>query len=429
MTLLMLLPFAALAQTIPPALSTEEILTETQRRAFRFFWEKSDPTTGLTNDRAKNRGEDDYTVASTASTGYALASLPIAVEHKWIGREEAYERALRTVRFLLEKMPHEHGWFYHFIEKHDGKRVWDCELSSIDTSLLLLGALLSGQYWKGTELEKKANALYDRVDWEWMRTNGGAKPDKLTISHGWKPESGFLPYEWDNYCELTLLYLLGLGAKKPLPANSWKAFTRNVVVYGEHKTLSGGPIFFHQMAYGYYDFRDQRDALGWDYWVSAREGIQINRQYCFDLIPKRKSYAPNIWGLNANDTPDGYGASEAPGHEDGTVSPTGAIAAIMAAPDLAKPAAQALYTHYGEKLWGRYGFGNAFNVDRDWYDPDVIGIDLGMALLAIENHRTGLPWKLIRTHPATQRAWKRAGFHRIREPQPRPLLRAPLKPQ
>ena len=407
----------------PPTLSDEALLTEVQRRAFCFFWEKSDPDTGLTNDRAHNLGgEDDYTVASIASTGYALASLPVAVEHQWITREAAYRRALLTLRFLTLKLPCEHGWYYHFIDRHTGERVWKSELSSIDTGLLLMGALTAGQYWHGTEVDRLANLLYDRVDWTWMRTNGGAQPNKRLLSMGWKPESGFLTNNWDRYCELMFLYLLGMGAKKaPLPRTSWAAWERNVVEYGGRKTLAGGPIFLHQMSHAYYDFKERRDTLGWDYWVSSHEAMEINRQFCLDHAAMRKSYGPNLWGLNASDAPDGYSAFGAPGAENGTLSPTGAIAAILFLPDRAKAAAQEIYSRFGERLWGRYGFSDAFNLDRDWFDADVIGIDLGMALLAIEDVRTGLPWKLIAAHPATARALKQAGFHRTREADPRPL--------
>lgn len=412
--LLILLPAIVHAQPAEPLkpLSDAALLTEVQRRAFRFFWEKSDPETGLTNDRAHNRGPDDnFTVASTASTGYALAALPIAVEHHWMDRKQAYDRALLTLRFL-SKMPHEHGWFYHFVDRHSGQRVWNSELSSIDTALLIAGALLCGQYWHGTEADRLANALYDRMDWTWMRTNGGTKPEKRLLSHGWKPEEGFLKYDWDRYCELMTLYLLGLGSRtSPLPNESWTAWERNVVEYKGHKTLAGGPIFFHEMAQAFFDFRDQRDSLGWNYGNTAREGVLINRQYCLDNASNRKTYAPDIWGLNANDYPDGYKAFSAPGDEDGTVSPTGALAAILFEPELARAAGNAMYARYGDKLWGRYGFGNAFNVDRDWWDQDVIGIDLGMALLAIEDTRSSLPWKLLAAHPCLQKAWKRAGFH------------------
>jgi hypothetical protein len=407
-----------------PKLTDTQLLDEVQHRAFRFFWEKSDPNTGLTNDRAKNRGEDDYTVASTASTGYALAALPIAVERKWIGRQAAYDRALLTLRFVHDKLPNVHGWYYHFLDKRTGERAWKCELSSIDTCLLVIGALTCGQYFHDTEVQRLANALYEGMDWTWMRTNGGAQPQKRVVSMGWKPEDGFIKSNWDTYCELMFLYLLGLGAQNnPLPAGSWTAWKRDVVEYKGLKTLGGGPIFFHEMAHGYYDFRNRRDALGWDYAVSATNGIRINRQVCMDNMDKRKTYAPDIWGLNADDYPDGYKAFAAPGDEDGTVSPTGALAAIMFTPDLAIAAGRTMYARYGDKIWGQYGFANAFNVDRDWYDPDVIGIDLGMALIGIENHRTGLIWRLLASHPATSRAMERAGLHVTHEPPPRPLYK------
>jgi hypothetical protein len=395
-----------------------------QRRAFRFFWEKTDPETGLTNDRARNRGEDDYTIASIASTGYALAALPIGVEHRWVKREEAYARARTTLRFLHDRMPNTKGWYFHFVDRRTGERAWNCELSSIDTALLLAGVLICGQYFRGTEVERLANALYDRVDWTWMRTNGGAKPEKKTLSHGWMPEKGFLPNEWDRYCELMTLYLLGLGsARDPLPEESWAAWERNVFEYGERKTLAGGPIFLHQMAHGFYDFRSHRDRAGWDYWVTSVEATRMHAQFCQDRAAKRKTYAHDVWGLNASDGPDGYRAYGIPDEEDGTVSPTGVLASVIFTPELSIATARTIYERYGDRLWGRYGFGNAFNVDRDWYGPDVIGIDLGMALLAIENHRTGLPWRWMMSHPAMQRAWKRAGFRKTEEPEPRPMHR------
>ena len=405
---------------IATRLSDTKLLNEVERRAFRFFWEQADPKTGLVNDRAfnetgNNKDKSDYTVASIASTGYALAALPIAAEHHWVTRQSAYNRALLTLRWFHDKMPREHGWFYHFINKRTGERVWKSELSTIDTSLLLEGVLIAGQYWKGTEVSRLANAIYDRVDWTWMRTNGGAQPGKNLVAMGWRPESSFLKNDWDHYCELMLLYLLGMGSRRdPLPAASWSDWKRNEVSYGGRTTLAGGPIFLHQMAQAFYNFKGQRDALGYNYSVSAEQGTLINRQYCLDKAQEkgRKTYGPDIWGLNACDGPDGYKAYEAPGDEDGTVSPTGALAAILVTPRLAMRAGNAMYARYGDRIWGRYGFSDSFNVDRNWYDKDVIGIDLGMVLLALEDARTGLPWKLLVSHPATQRGWKAARFQK-----------------
>ena len=411
-----------------PALSDARLLDEVERRAIRYFWEKSDPHTGLANDRARNdgmdSGKDTYTVASIASTGYALAALPIAVERGWAARGKAEQRALLTLHFVLEKMPHVHGWLYHFIDGRTGQRVWNSEISTVDTSLLVAGALVCGQFF-GDPVRKLANTLYERLDWTWMRTNGGERPAKLMVSHGWTPEKGFIPNNWDSYCELMLLYLLGMGGKRdPLPAASWQAWKRPTYTYDGIETLAGGPIFMHQMAHAYYDFRDRRDSLGYDYLVSSVNATRINRQFCIDNADHRKTYGPDVWGLNASDGPDGYRAYGVPEPEDGTVSPTGAIASILFAPKLAISAAQAMFTRYGDRIWGRYGFADSFNVDRQWFDADVIGIDLGMAMLAIENHRTRRIWKLLQSHYSTKRALAAAGLHRTSEPAPRPLRRA-----
>jgi hypothetical protein len=410
----------------PPSLSDAQLLDQVQRRAFRFFWERADPHTGLVNDRARNDGaDDDYTVASIASTGYALAALPVAVKHGWVSRSEADRRARLILRFLAKKMAHVHGWFYHFVDMRTGRRVWNCEVSTIDTALLTAGALTSGQYFRG-DVQQLANALYDRLDWTWMRTNGGAQPGKLVVSHGWTPEKGFLQSDWGSYCEATLLYLLGMGAKRgALPPASWTAWKRPVFRYAGRKCLAGGPIFLHQMAFAYYDLKGLRDRQGYDYWDSSVNATLINRRFCMDQASRRKTYGPDIWGLNAGDGPRGYMAYGVPEPEDGTVSPTGALASIVFTPELSLAAARAMYNRFGAKLWGRYGFADAFNVDAAWFDPDVIGIDLGMALLAIENHRSGLIWKLMRSHPSTARAFAAAGLRKTERPGTRsvPLQR------
>lgn len=408
-----------------PVLSDAQLLQEVQRRAWQFFEDKADIKTGLVNDRARNNGTDDYSVASIAATGYSLAAIPVAVKNGWISRRDGQERAARTLKFLAV-MPHQRGWFHHFVDKHSGERVWNSEVSSIDTAILLAGAIVCGVYFSNSAISRQANELYDRVDWDWMRTNGVAQPEKKLLSHGWKPESGFLPYNYGGYSEAIMLYLLGLGAQKPLPPESWTAIARDVVCYGGRETLHGGPIFMHQMPQGFYFLKNRRDRLGYDYWVSSVQATQINRLFCLHLADKRKTYGANVWGLNASDGPGGYQAYGAPeGPEDGTVSPTGAIASLPFTPQLSLAAAQTMYREHGEKLWGRYGFGDAFNVDAGWYDEDVIGIDLGMALVAIENHRSGQIWKLMARHPATARAMKAAGFHVTPEAEPRALRRPP----
>jgi hypothetical protein len=408
--------------------SDKELLEEVQRCAVRFFWEKADPTTGLVNDRANNFGPDDETVASIASTGYGLAALPIAVERGWIERSQAALRARISLRFLLT-MPDQHGWLVHFVDRTTGERVWRSEYSSIDTALLMMGALVCGQYFgienDTADIATLSDSLYRRLDWHWMLTNDGAQPKKKVLSHGWHPETGFIPNNYADYSEAILLYLLGLGApERPLPHSVWDAFERPLQTYAGIEWLKAGPIFIHQMPYGYFDLRDQRDRLGFDYWVSSTNAMKIHRQYCIDRASERQTYAHGFWGLNASDGPGGYVAYGVAGDpDDGTVSPTGAICSITFIPELAISTARSLYERNAGALWGNYGFVNAFNIDRNWSSSVVIGIDLGMALLAIENHRSGLIWNLVKSLPSTPPALAAAGFDITAEADPRAVYR------
>ena len=408
--------------------SDDRLLLEVQRRAVRFFWETADPATGLVNDRANNFGDDAYTVASSAATGYGLAALPIGVEHGWLNRDEAAARARTTLRFLLA-MPNEHGWLLHYLDKRTGERAWRSEYSSIDTALLVAGALVCGQYFardaSTLDVSVLSDALYRRLDWWWMLTNNHSQPDKRALSHGWWPESGFVPFDYSAYSEAILLYLLGLGAPvKPLPGTTWEAMERPLQTYGGIELIKGGPIFIHQMPAGYFNLRNRRDKLGFDYWVSSVNAMAVHRQFCIDRAGERQAYARGFWGLNASDGPDGYAAYGAPdGPEDGTVSPTGAICSITFTPALALSAVHTLYHELGDVLWGRYGFANAFNLDRGWYGRDVIGIDLGMVLLAIENYRSGMVWALMGGVPWVTSAFRAAGFRWTAEPEPRPVYR------
>lgn len=401
-------------------------LEAVQRRAFDFFWNESDPKTGLTKDRAKNVGvPDSYTVASTAATGYALASLPVGVAHGWISRRAAYTRALTTLRFLHDRLPNEHGFYFHFVDAKTGRRVWESELSSIDTALLLMGARVAGDYWRRTPVQRLADDLTDRADWPWMQTNGGAKPQETAPSMGWKPESGFLSDRWQGYNEAFFLYCLALGSRAhPLAPAAWDGWRVSSETLEGFQPVFGGaqPLFMAQMAAGYLDVRGARDRQGRDWWTAWRNAHLADQAYCARNPEGRQTYAEGFWGISANDLPPpvGYGANKpANGHNDGTVSPTAMLASVMFTPDRANAALRTLWQKHGPQLWGRYGFSNAFNVDKNWYDADVIGIDLGMMLLAVENARTGLIWRLLRVDPVMQKGLAAAGFHSVTEEKTR----------
>lgn len=406
--------------------SNNELLNLIARRAFDFFYNETHPKTGLTKDRANNFKEDDYTICSIASTGYALAALPIGVERKWITREQGYRRAMLALHYLLEH-EHKHGWFYHFVHWETGKRLWNCELSSIDTALLIMGVLVAGQYFNTREIKTLANRLYDRLDFQWMLTDGGAKPDERTIGHGWKPETGFLRNRWHSYCEHIFLYLLAMGSTIfPIAKECWDAWERPHVTYKGYEMLTGGPLFLHQMSHVYIDLRGKRDRLGYHYSVSSRNATLAQKQFCIDHRDKFKTYSANTWGLTASDGPDGYRAYGAPGkmtEHDGTVAPTAAITSIIFTPNESITAAKAFHGQYQDKLWGRYGFSNAYNLQRNWWGQDVIGIDLGMMLLALENHRTGFIWKLCSQIAPIKQGLQKAGFQTVQESE----TESPLK--
>ncbi len=415
-----LLPAASTPAAPPTPRPATPTLATVQHRAFAFFWNESDPKTGLTKDRARNLPgtADTYTVASMAATGYALAALPVGVSHGWVSRKAAYARALTTLRFVRDKMENNHGFYFHFVDKATGARVWKSELSSVDTALLLLGSRVAGDYWRGTEVQRLADALTDRADWRRMRDGGDAGADPVSLSMGWKPETGWIKARWQGYSEASFLYWLALGSRThPLPARSWDSWDVTPARLEGYAVFGGAePLFMAQMAPGFYDVRGLRDRQGRDWWEGWRNAHRADHAYCARNPNGRRTYAEEFWGVSANDQPPpvGYGANwPAPGYDDGTVSPTAMLSGLLFTPDPSRAALTNLWRKHGPQLWGRYGFSNAFNVDKGWYDTDVIGIDLGMLLLATENARTGLVWRLLKSDPVVERGLRAAGFHRL----------------
>lgn len=393
-------------------------LHEMGKRAFRFFWNETHPRTGLTKDRAKNTQPNDlYTVASIAATGYALAALPVGVERGWVGRASAYTRALTTLRFAVHHLSNNHGFFYHFIDWRTGDRVWNCELSSIDSGLFVLGALACGRYFKGTEAERLANTLYERMNWRWMQKGGTALfTSEETLSMGWKPEDGWLKSRWSGYSEASFLYLLALGAPKfDLPADVWTKWGVKPSTVEDLPILGvPGPLFMAQMTPGYFDLRGLKDKQGFDWWRNFENAHRADVLFCRRNPDRFKTFAAGLWGISASDQPTGYEAMvPVAGRGNATIVPTAFLAGALFVPGAAEFALQNLWDlPQRSKLWGRYGFSNALNIDKDWYDPDVIGIDLGMMLLCLENRRSGLIWNLMRDLPMTRKAFAKAGMHR-----------------
>lgn len=379
-----------------------EILDDICRGAFDFFWRESHPDTGLTKDRATNvpGASDTHDIASIAATGYALAALPIGAKRGWVSRADAEARARKTLAFLARDLYHEHGFHYHFVDWKRGERVWLCELSSIDTALLVLGALTAGQYFGGA-CARDADALLARLDWPWMQ-NG---PAAAAPTMGWKPESGFLDARWSGYTEALYLYVLGLGSPKALPRAAWDALTIPASTVEGFATFGGpSPLFWAQMTPAYLDLRKGTDGKKRRWWKNFENAHRADRAFC--RRTPFKTFREGFWGITACDQPPpvGYGAHEPrEGSSDGTVAPTAMAAGALFLPRDASESLLALKDRYGSRAWGKYGFCNAFNVDKDWFDTEVLGIDLGMALLCLENRRSGLIWKTLGSHPAIRR--------------------------
>jgi hypothetical protein len=397
-----------------PALTQQDtaLLDDIQKRAVLFFLDHSDPVTGLTRDRAPKDGNPGEAPASIAATGFALTAWCIADARGWMPPGEALGRVRATLRFAADHAEHERGWFYHFIGMRDGRRAWQCEASTIDTALFLKGALLAREYLQDPEINALVARIYERIDWQWA-LNGGD-----TLAHGWHPETGFIPHRWDSYSELMGMYLLGIGAPRAgLQADSWHAWSRGPKAKYEGRTfLQGGPLFTHQYAQAWFDFRGWRDAYA-DYWQNSVDATLAQRAWSARQSERYAHWSSDLWGLTASDSATGYRAWGTPGHEnetaDGTLVPCAPGGSLPFAPRECLTALSRMRALGGPEVWGRYGFADAFNPQTGWSSPDVIGIDVGITLVMAENLRSGLVWQAFMRAPEVQRAMALAGFRPV----------------
>lgn len=385
----------------------EAFLDEIQRQTWLFFDECAHPTTGLVKDRALAIGGDTRTVSSIAATGFGLTALCLAAQRGWLSAVQAEERAVRALDFLRNHLPHEHGFYYHFVDWADGRRVWQCELSSIDTALLLAGVLTCRQRFSNPRIQNAATAIFDRVDWNWMLDGG------TTFAHGWKPESGFLKARWDTYCEHMLLYLLALGANRPIPATCWHAWKRPTFNYEGFRYINvAAPLFVHQYSHAWFDFRGRRDAYA-DYFENSVIATRAHRHFCAALQSRFPHFGADLWGITASDSAHGYvawGGPPAHGPLDGTIVPCAAAGSLPFLPGACLRCLRAIRDRYGAKAWQRYGFVDALNPATGWHARDVVGIDAGITLLMAENARSGGVWDLFMRNPEARRGLEQAGF-------------------
>lgn len=389
-------------------LSVKALLETIQRASFEYFLKETNRKNGLVADRAYNSNRGSVNApASIAATGFGLAAYCVAVERGWVERESARQLVHRTLQFFLEEAPHERGFFYHFMNMKTGERSKNSELSPIDTALFLAGALFAADYFNDPELQRMARAIYDRIDFAWMLNNG------TTLALAWTPEQGFSKYRWDHYNESMIMYLLAMASSSyPIPAESWKAIRRPVASYQGHRLIQMPPLFTHQYSHIFVDFSGKNDGMA-DYFENSVQASLANRQFAIDQSGLFSTYGPEVWGITASDGPYGYKAYGAPpgwAEHDGTIAPTGCGSSIVFTPRESIACLRHLYEHHYDRLWGRYGFSDAFNLDQDWYSDVAIGIDQGALLLMIENFRSGLIWRVMMQNPQIRIGLEKAGF-------------------
>jgi hypothetical protein len=394
----------------PFVLSGEDnqFLLELTQASFQFFWDQANTENGLVRDRANVRPDGKTnTVASIAAAGFGLTALCIGQQNGWVSLRDARGRALNLLNFLAQIMPTHRGFFYHWADLKTGQRVWDSEVSSVDTALLLCGVLTCREHFQYAEITRLAYQIYERIDWTWL------SEDTTMLPHGWTPEFGFLPYRWDLYSEHMMMYLLGLGSKTyPLPAEAWHVWKRTQFEYeGLRYIGSFAPLFIHQYSQAWFDFRGRHDRYA-DYFQNSVVATQAHMRFCEELGKQFPDYSADLWGITASDSQHGYvvwGGPPEIGPIDGTIVPSAAGGSLPFLPSAALRVLRNIRNRY-PKAWSRYGFVNAFNPRNGWYDSDVIAIDTGITLLMAENLRTGFVWKTFMKNPEARRGLERAGF-------------------
>lgn len=405
-----ILPLTTMAATRTGKLSHEDdlFLDDLERQGCLFFWEQGSAETGQIRDRAGNNlggAADPRRMASIASTGFGLTALCIAANRGYLPYEQVTERVRTTLDWHLNHLPEEHGFFYHFADIETGARWSNCELSSIDTAILLCGVLTAKAFFRDERIGKFAQQIYERVDWPWMLNAG------QTFSMGWKPEVGFLKARWSHYCELMMIYLLAIGSPAhPVTPDMWNNFTRPVIHYQDFTYISGNdPLFTHQYSHAWFDFRRKRDAYA-DYFENSAIATRAHKAFCLSYPDW---YNEDYWGVSASDSAHGYTAWGGPpplGHLDGSVVPCAAAGSLAFVPADCLSVLRTMRSRWGKRAWGRYGFVDAFHPAADWYDPDVLGIDQGISVLMAENLRSGFVWQTFMRNPECARAMLLAGF-------------------
>ena len=404
-----------MATAVPPTPDPiNQVIEYEMRGAFNFFWEQAntDPTSpgyGLVRDRFPGSPG----IASIASVGFGLTAYPIGIEKGYITYDEGYARVNGTLDTLLN-MDRTEGFYYHFVDMATGERAWQSEVSSIDTTILMMGVVTAGQYFGG-DIQAKAQQIYDEVNWPWFLDES-----RNMFYMAYRPGEGYGGH-WDFYAEQLMLYVLAAGSDThPIDETPYYTFNRHYGKYGDGEGFIHswfGSIFTYQFSHAWIDFREYRDTESVNWFANSVAASQAQVDFAIANDEMYTTLGPNAWGLTASDGPDGYnGLYGAPpsgfdnnSHKiDDTVAPAGAIGSIIFVPEAAKTAMLNYYSI--EALQGTYGFLDAYNLSEEWFASDVIGIDKGISLLMLANYQSDMVYQITMSNEQILNGLSRLGL-------------------
>ncbi len=423
----------------PVSHEDETMLDSIQHKTFLFFLGERHPEWGIVKDRTLNTAP-----CSIAATGFGIPSLAIGAERNWISREKAAAITLSIMKFFIgseqstaKDVTGYKGFYYHFLKMGTGTREWNCELSSVDTGILMMGIIFARNYYNRdnaveNQIRSLAEKLLERVDWNFMILPASSKY-AYTLSMAWTPEKGLQDYGWFGYNEALFLYVLAAGSGMNNAEQSYKAWLKTYQWETPYKGLSHvafPPLFGHQFSQAFIDFRGLADTYmkekGIDYFENSRRATLVQRQYAIDNPKGWIGYDSLCWGVTACDGPPdkynfadkkflcyaGRGTSGPKNNyfDDGTIAPYAALSSLPFTPEIVLPTIQSMNKKFGKSLWGKYGYYDSFNLTAKWIDDDFLGIDEGPMLMMIENFRTGLVWNYVMKDPIIQKGLNRLGY-------------------
>ena len=416
-------------QRHPAPLSDEALLDSVERRTFNYFWEGAEPVSGMAPERIHLNGvypENDQNVVTSGGSGFGIMAILAGIERGYITPEEGLTRLERIVSFL-ERADRFHGAFPHWWYGETGRvkpfSRKDNGADLVETAFLIQGLLTAQQYYRqGTPREQALAARIDHlwrtVEWDWFRQDG-----QNVLYWHWSPDYGWgMDFPVRGYNECLIMYILAASSPTHgVPAAVYhEGWAENGAIVSPHEVEgirldlryqggTVGPLFWGHYSYLGLEPRGLKDRYA-DYFREMRNYTLINRAYCIRNPHRYKGYGPDCWGLTASYSVKGY-AAHAPEeqYDVGVISPTAALSSIVYTPEYSMEVMRHLYA-MGDRVWGPYGFYDVFSETDDWYPQVYLAIDQGPIAVMIENHRSGLLWRLSMSHPDVRAGLRKLGF-------------------